>query len=61
MLRSIPAHAGEPEASGRLLGVYPVYPRPRGGTPIGPSLAGRWPEEEHTVAVCPVTSNSLGQ
>ena len=34
--RSIPAHAGEPEAGGRILSLMTVYPRPRGGTGRGP-------------------------
>ena len=32
MLRSIPAHAGEPNPEGRVSRFSEVYPRPRGGT-----------------------------
>ena len=32
--RSIPAHAGEPERRWGVARLLPVYPRPRGGTPV---------------------------
>ena len=32
LIRSIPAHAGEPQKSGGVFFAYRVYPRPRGGT-----------------------------
>ena len=35
--RSIPAHAGEPYGGARKVRSFGVYPRPRGGTPVGPS------------------------
>ncbi len=39
ILRSIPAHAGEPSAESRLPIPHGVYPRPRGGTPLAALLA----------------------